>query len=75
MIRWWITKGQNHLKTNSTTYLKHLIFAFKAGLLSIVAGLILILHGLFPFWLEYTGSNLIKFLSKLFENRHRIDDT
>ena len=75
MIKWWIEKGKEHLKINDTTYFKHLIFACKMGTLSICAGIVLIIHGIFPYCFENTGSNFIRFLAKIFENRHRIDDT
>lgn len=75
MIMRLINETKTHLIDTNTNYFKHLVFAFKAGILSILAGISLIIHAVLPCFFQHTGSNFIKFLAKLFEKRSRIDDT
>ena len=39
---------RDHLKKNNETYLSHLLFAGKIGLVLIFTGLIFLLHAFFP---------------------------
>lgn len=48
-----------HLQDADETYLEHLVFTIKAGCTLIAAGIIVMIHGLFPFILTHTGSNLL----------------
>ncbi len=55
-----------HLKENNVGYFKHLWHAVVLGVLSITAGLIFLLHAVFPFVLTHNGSDLIKKISARF---------
>lgn len=45
-----------------------MIFATTYGFLSIVAGCLLIIHSILPCFFQYSGSSLLKKLSKGFSN-------
>lgn len=49
-----------HPNKNGMSYWTHLKHAWTIGFKSIGAGLILFVHGLFPFTFEYTGSIILK---------------
>ncbi len=61
-----------HLKEQNAGYFEHmgvaLGFAFK---LSVAVG-ILVIHAIFPWWFEYTGSNIVNDISKEFKILFRI---
>ena len=48
-----------HLEDINMSYCSHLFRAMRFGLLSFEAGLIFIIHGLFPNCFIHTGSTLI----------------
>lgn len=50
----------NHPETVGETYVEHLRMASSFGVPMILAGLACLLHGIFPFLFEKTGSNLVK---------------
>jgi hypothetical protein len=60
------SKWKNHLLENNMTYYGHLKFAIFYGFVCCVAGLSLFFHALFPCWLQDTGSDLVRILSKVF---------
>ena len=49
----------SHLNQVNMTYSSHLFRATHFGLLSIVAGLVFIFHGIFPDCCIHTGSSII----------------
>ena len=51
-----------HPQTVGETYSEHFVMASSFGFPMILAGLACILHGIFPFLFEKTGSNLVKTL-------------
>jgi hypothetical protein len=61
-----IKKWTDHLKDNNMTYIQHLIFALFYGVCCLLAGLLLIIHSVFPCFFPTAGSNLVKKLSKRF---------
>jgi len=63
----------NHFKKNNETYLSHLIFASKVGLVLIFRGIVFLLHAIFPMCCvprKWNLENLIKKLQKW--NKHTI---
>ncbi|QQG37204.1 MAG: hypothetical protein HYS17_05435 [Micavibrio aeruginosavorus] len=48
-----------HLHDANESYIEHLVFTIKAGSTLIAAGVIVMIHGLFPFVFTHTGSNMI----------------
>jgi hypothetical protein len=56
-----------HLKDNNMTYCEHLKFAVGHGLVGLEAGLLLIIHGFFPFFFEEAGTLLIRKLNESFD--------
>ncbi|MCM2344785.1 MAG: DUF6356 family protein [Alphaproteobacteria bacterium] len=50
---------KKHLHDANEGYLEHLAFTIKAGCTLIAAGTIVMIHGLLPFVLTHTGSNMI----------------
>ena len=51
---------KDHPDKLNETYLQHLNFALKCGLKIIYAGIIIIIHGILPYFHETTGSRMIK---------------
>ncbi|MEL6874220.1 MAG: DUF6356 family protein [Pseudomonadota bacterium] len=51
-----------HPRTVGETYSEHFIMASSFGVPMILAGLACLLHGIFPFMFERTGSNLVRTL-------------
>jgi len=70
-----INKWKIHLQENKMTYLQHLSFAVIHGFLCIVAGILLVFHGLLPCFFLTAGSDLVTLLSKRFKKRNQKDDT
>jgi len=56
----------DHLKENNVGYWQHLCHSAVLGMLSIMAGVIFLIHAVFPFLFTYTGSGLIKKIQKRF---------
>lgn len=48
-----------HLKEVNETYFEHFFMASSFGLKMLFAGFACLLHGLFPFWFQKSGSNTI----------------
>ena len=61
-------KSNNHLKDINKTYCEHLGGALFYSSVSIFAGFVFIIHGLFPNILVYNGSSLIKYLNKCLDD-------
>ncbi len=51
-----------HPRTVGETYTEHFFMASSFGVPMILAGFACLLHGIFPFLFEKTGSNLVKTL-------------
>lgn len=49
-----------HPREVGETYFQHLSYACKKGLAVLKIALILFVHGLFPFWYKYEGSQRIE---------------
>jgi hypothetical protein len=52
------------------TYYEHLKFALFYAFVCCVAAISLFFHAIFPCWLQETGSDLVRVLSKVFR-RHK----
>lgn len=50
----------DHPKSVGETYSEHFFAATSFGIPMITAGVACVLHGVFPFWFEKTGSNLVR---------------
>jgi hypothetical protein len=59
----------SHLEDVKQTYFAHLIDTIKYATISFSAGVIFIIHGLFPDILHHAGSELINNLNILLENK------
>ena len=55
-----------HLKENNMSYYEHMLFAVAYGCTAMLAGICLIIHAILPCFFQYTGSNLVKKLVKVF---------
>jgi len=64
-----IKKWYKHLKDNNMTYLEHMVFALSHGLLCLLGGFYLIVHGILPCFFQSAGSDLVNRLSEKFKNR------
>ena len=53
-----------HPRTYGETYFEHFRYALKFGLTLILAGMACIIHSVFPWLFEYTGSNTVFNLTK-----------
>ncbi|WJY19292.1 DUF6356 family protein [Alteriqipengyuania flavescens] len=64
-----------HPQTVSETYLQHLRVAASFGLPMIAGGIACLVHGVFPFLFERTGSETIRSLhERMVANRHHKAD-
>ena len=54
-----------HLECAGESYFEHLLFTLKIGGLMLVAGGVIVIHGLMPFILETAGSDMIAHINKL----------
>ena len=76
IIDYILVKSADHLHNdgnNPQTYFSHAWFAIKNSSILILAGIVGLIHGVFPFILPfYTSTTLIKSFKKLVDsNRHR----
>ncbi len=58
-----------HPHSVGETYLQHMRFALKFGSRMIVGGCACIIHAIFPFLFQTTGSRMIHYLQENFINR------
>ena len=58
-----------HLRQNNTDYFRHFVTAVIFSVLSIVAGVIFLIHAFLPFVLTTTGSDLIRKIHSRFPNK------
>ena len=58
-----------HPNSVNETYWQHLKFAISCGVKMLFAGLVSIIHGIFPFLFQTTGSTIILNLAKNFSSR------
>jgi len=58
-----------HPSSIGESYLKHMRFAFTFGSKMVLGGFACIIHGIFPFLFENTGSNIAKKLAGDFISR------
>lgn len=49
-----------HLRENNVGYFKHLGHAMVLATMSMTAGIVFLIHAVFPFVFTQTGSNLIR---------------
>ncbi|MEP3227521.1 MAG: DUF6356 family protein [Parasphingorhabdus sp.] len=64
----------DHPQSVGETYAEHFVVASSFGLPMILAGLACLMHGIFPFLFEKTGSNLVKKLyDRMVTNRVKAD--
>jgi hypothetical protein len=54
-----------HLDGAGESYFEHLLFTLKIGGLMLIAGMVVVIHGLMPFILETAGSDRIAHINKL----------
>jgi len=63
----------SHPQSVGESYTEHLCSATGFGLTMLVAGFACLLHGLFPFWFERTGSNaILRLHERMVTNRSHI---
>lgn len=53
---------KKHLKESKCTYLEHYAFAFKAGILMIIGGLVSIIHAFLPCVFQKTSAKIVLYL-------------
>lgn len=58
-----------HPAAAGESYWQHLWFTLSMGARLMFAGFVILLHGLFPFMLTYTGSNQLKKCNKILSER------
>jgi hypothetical protein len=58
--------AKQHLTENNMTYIQHLRFAVFYSFVCLIASICLLVHAIFPGWLQTTGSDLVKTLSLVF---------
>jgi hypothetical protein len=64
----------NHPNEVGETYFQHFCYAIKSGSIMVTAGLISIIHGVFPFLFKTTGSDFIlKLIQKYVERMPVVD--
>ena len=69
-----MNRMNQHLNDVDETYFEHLAHASGFGWRMIAGGLACLLHGIFPFTFEKTGSNCIRTLNdRMVVNRTRAD--
>jgi hypothetical protein len=59
----------SHLNDAGEHYFQHLLFTIRIGALLILAGAVIVIHGLMPFIMVNTGSNLIAHINRLLAER------
>ncbi len=64
----------DHPNSVKQTYLQHLWWSCCASFKALMVAIVLILHGIFPFIFEKTGSNLIIGLASKFQTGERKKD-
>lgn len=64
-------RWSDHLKKNNMTYRDHWWFAVSHGLLCIIAGVMLVIHSLFPCFFEQAGSRLVRKLRISFDKHQK----
>ena len=67
-VQQWFTEHPNKAKQ---TYAEHLGDAMGYSMVSIFAGLMFFVHGLFPFLFEFTGSDWVIRLSKVLQEKRK----
>lgn len=58
-----------HPAAAGETYWQHLWFTISMGARLMMAGFVIVLHGILPFTLTYTGSNMLKKCNKILSER------
>ncbi|HRI76930.1 MAG: hypothetical protein H3C49_10870 [Alphaproteobacteria bacterium] len=58
-----------HPAAAGETYWQHLWFTLSMGARLMMAGFVILLHGILPFTLTYTGSNMLKKCNKILSER------
>lgn len=61
-----IKLAKEHLQENNMTYMQHFKFAVFYAFVCFVASLSLVIHAVFPCFLQTTGSDLVRTLSTVF---------
>jgi len=61
-----------HLDEAGETYSEHFLFAARVGLLMIFGGLAAFVHAICPWWFARTGSDAIKTVNAMLEDRHKV---
>lgn len=59
-----IKKIKKHLETNQVSYPQHFIFAIKAGVLLVYAGITSLIHAINPAWFDGTPAKIVARLYK-----------
>lgn len=69
-----IEKCKKHLNTVGESYVQHMAFAFKFGFSCIFAGIMAIIHGIFPACFEKSASERVKKLGCIVGGRSDCDE-
>ena len=59
-----------HLDDVNETYWEHFKFAFRTGLVLIIAGVLVIIHAIYPNACKSIGSDVVRHLHKILEERN-----
>ena len=52
-------KFREHPATNGETYIQHFLFAFTASIATLLGGLMLMVHAVFPFFMSNSAGSLV----------------
>jgi len=64
-----------HPHSVGETYFGHFYYAVTSGLTMLVAGVVIIIHGIFPFLFKKMGSTLLlKLMTNYVQRMQRVDD-
>lgn len=63
-----------HLKLVNENYFKHMLEAFAASFIFILAGVICFVHSIFPFIFQTTSSNMVKSVIIKINKRQSTDE-
>jgi len=68
-----ISQSRTHLSAAGEGYWQHFRFATTFGLLAVAAGIAALIHAVIPAMCTSTGSQIVRYLAQLIEDRSKID--
>jgi len=67
-ISWLSDMYSRHPRENGMTGLQHFLFALKLSGVTLLSGLMLLVHAVAPWWLTTTGGDLLVYASDILKN-------